>query len=604
MKFRNNKIKFLALLASVSLLMQGCNDKFFDAQPDNLLNIESIFSNRTQTENYWGSLYAEIPDIWNQPYSYNYSAISDEIDASNWADGTLNNFNSGAISSDNVPTPYVKQYRKIRQCGIFINNVDKCQELRDADNGEILIKQYKAEAKFLRAYYYWLAMKSLGPVVILPLNGEDAAGDNYQIPRSSWDECVDFVIKQMDEAAADMPDDHTDTQLGRIGKMVVEAVKSEITLFTASPLYNGNTDLSNWRNLDGKQLISATYEAAKWGKAATTAKSAIDIAERNGKALFIKNGADAFETAFLSTRNVFWDGYQTEGVWVRPATNRYQWEISCAPRAIAGTAYNGLALVQEFVDDFRMANGQSIQQSSSYDETTYVKQGTSYFDAGTNMMYSNREPRFYAYVTFNGSKIPGAAKSGMTRVEFYSSGNSGKNGAPRDWPKTGYTARKNIHPTFSVNPGVGVNRVAMLIRLSELYLNYAEALNESQPNHPDIAIYLNKVRNRAGLPSIASGLPQGRMREEIRLERRIELAFEGKRYFDVRRWKVADQDGYKQGGDFYGMDMSSGTSLSDPSFHKRVVAVSRAEWKDKFYFMPWGQMEIDRNKQLVQVPGY
>ena len=604
MKFRYNKLKFLALLAGMSLFTQSCNDDFFDAQPDNLLNIESIFSNRSQTENYWGSLYNESPDIWNQPYSFYYSAITDEIDASNWVDGTLNNFNSGAISSDNVPTPYVRIYRKIRQCGIFINNVDKCQELRDAENGETLIKQYKAEAKYLRAYYYWLMMKSFGPVVILPVNEEEAAGDNYQIPRSSWDECVAFIIKEMDEAAADMPDEHTDTQLGRIGKIVVEAVKSEITLFTASPLYNGNSDLANWRNPDGKQLISSTFDASKWQKAATAAKSAIDFAEKNGKSLFVKNGKDDFETAFLSTRNVYWEGYQTEGVWIRPSTNRYQWETHAAPRAVTGTPYNGLALVQELVDDFRMANGQSIHQSSSYNENTYVQESTPYYVEGTNNMYVNREPRFYSSVTFNGSIIPGAAKAGMTRVEFYPSGNSGRNGAPRDWPKTGYTARKNIHPTYSLNPSVAVNRAAMLIRLSELYLNYAEALNEYQPNHPDITTYLNKVRNRAGLPNIATGLSQARMRQEIRLERRIELAFEGKRYFDVRRWKVADAEGYKQGGNFYGMDMTKGSSLSDPNFHKRVVAVRRAEWNDRFYFMPWHQMEIDRNKQLVQVPGY
>src|SRR5690606_9858192 len=150
-------------------------------QPDNLLNIESIFSNRAQTENYCGGLYAEIPDIWDQPYKFYFSAITDEIDASNWVNGNLSNFNSGALSGDNVPSAYVEIYRKIRQCGIFIANVDKCQELMDAENGPTLVKQYKAEAKFLRAYYYWYAMKMLGPVVILPLDSEEAMEDNFQI---------------------------------------------------------------------------------------------------------------------------------------------------------------------------------------------------------------------------------------------------------------------------------------------------------------------------------------------------------------------------------------------------------------------------------------
>lgn len=609
MKINYKKITCMLLLAATTMSMNSCNDKFFDAQPDNLLNIETIFSNRAQTENYWGGLYSPIQDVWNQPYSFFWSAITDEMDVSNWQEFPAN---SGALSADNVNTMYVTYYNKIRQAQIFIDNVDRCKELLTAENGATLVKEYKAEAKFLRAFYYWSVMKMHGPAVILPLISEDAAGDNYQIPRSSWDESVAFVIAQIDESIKDLPVEHFQmgtttadgTQLGRINKMVAEAVKSEILLFHASPLYNGNTAMANWRNLDGKQLINPTYDASRWQKAATQAKAAIDLAEANGKALFVKTGANDFETAFLSTRDVFWDGYQKEGIWMRPNTNRYQWEIHAAPRAISGTAYNGLAVVQELVDDFRMQNGQTIQQSSTYNENTYSSAETRYYAEGTNKMYMDREPRFYSYITFNGSLIPGAPKSGMKWVEFFATGNSGKNGAPRDWPKTGYTARKNIHPSFSVDPSNATNRAAMLIRLSELYLNYAEALNEAQPNHPDVLVYLNKVRTRGGLPALTSGLSQARVRQEIRMERRVELCFEGKRFFDVRRWKVADQDGYRQGGNYEGMDMTKGSAINSPDFHKRVPAVLRAPWEDKNYFMPWHQMEIDRNKQLVQIPGY
>lgn len=610
MFFKYKKIKIALLIATSTISLNSCNDKFFDAQPDNLLNIETIFSNRAQTENYWGGLYAPIPDIWDQPYTFFYSSITDEMDISNWQEFPVN---SGALSADNVNANYINYYTKIRQCQIFIDNVDKCKELLLAEDGATLVKQYKAEAKFLSAYYYWLMMKMLGPVVIMPTNAADAAGNNYQIPRSSWDECVEFVLNQINEAEADLPVEHYQTEttvdgtkLGRINKMVAEAVKSEITLFDASPLYNGNTDMSNWRNLDGKQLLNPNYEANRWQKAATQAKAAIDLAEANGKGLYKveKKGADAFENAYLSTRDVFWDGYQKEGVWLRPYTYREGWERSAAPRAVVGTPYNGLAVIQELVDDFRMKDGDNINKSATYNENTYVTEGSKYYVAGTNKMYTDREPRFYSYITFNGSMIPGVAKSGQSRVEFYATGNSGKNGAPRDWPKTGYTARKNLHPGYGFNPSTVTNRAAMLIRLSELYLNYAEALNESQPNHPDILIYLNKIRTRAGLPAIIESLSQSKMREEIRLERRIELCFEGKRYFDVRRWKVADQEGYYQGGIYHGMDMNKGTTLSAPDFHKRVPSVRRADWNNKNYFMPWHQTEMDRNKQLVQIPGY
>ena len=611
MKFKYRKIKVALLVAMAAVTLNSCNDSFFDAQPDNLLNIETIFSNRAQTENYWGGLYAQIPDIWDQPYNYTFSATTDEVDISNWQEFPLN---SGAVTADNVSSPYVNMYNKIRQCGIFIANVDKCQELLEAENGPTLVKQYKAEAKFLRAFYYWHVMKLHGPVVILPLDSDEAAGDNYQIARSSWDESVKFVIDQMIEAAADMPDEFyqegtttiNGTQLGRINKMIVEAVKSEITLFNASPLYNGNTDLANWKNLDGKQLISQSKDNNKWATAASQAKTAIDLAEANGKKLYVKKGANDFETAFLSTRDVFWDqaGFTTEGVWLRPYTNRNQWESHSASRAVTGTPYNGMGVIQELVDDFRMQDGLNPNQFPGYSETTYATVGNDYYVVGTNNMYTKREPRFYSYITFNGSKIIGAPKSGMTRVEFYTSGNSGKNGSPRDWPKTGYTARKNINPTYSMSPSVVVNRSAMLIRLSELYLNYAEALNESQPNNADVLKYLNAVRTRGGIPALSTGLSQDQVREAIRRERRIELVFEGKRFFDVRRWKVADKPGYVQGGVYNGMDMNRGTSLSDPAFHKRTPVLNRARWDNKYYFMPWPQAEIDRNKQLVQAPGF
>jgi len=606
-------IKFSVLTGMIlnTALMTNCKDDFFDQQPDDQLNIETIFKNRGQAEGYWGGLFSAIPDNWDQPYSFFYSAITDEIDASNWVNDWLNNYNSGAVSASNVSTRYKTYYNKIRQCAIFLENIDKTTALIELEGGAERVKQYKAEAKFLRAYYYWLTMKDHGPVPIVPLESLQTNSD-LQIPQSSWEECISFVMAQMEEAKADLPADYyiagstglIENEIGRINKMIVDAVQSEITLFAASPLYNGNRDLASWKSADGKQLIPQDYDVNKWQIAAKEAKEAIDIAEQNGKALYKATDANPFRAAFLSVRNLYWDGWRTEGIFIRPSTNRQQWESHAAPRAVAGLPFNGLATFQELVDDFRMNDGLNIKESPQYIENTYATESNSYYVAQTNNMYANREPRFYAYITFNGSVIPAVARSGMTSVEFYPTGNSGKNGAPRDWPKTGYTARKNIHPTYSQNPASSTARTAMLIRLAELYLNYAEALNESNPGHADIGKYLNLVRNRAGLPPIQTGLSQDQMRREIHLERRIELCFEGKRYFDVRRWKLATENGYRQGGNYYGMNMNEGTSLNSPEFNKKVVAVSRREWNNRYYFLPWSQEEMDRNRQLRQIPGY
>lgn len=612
MKKIYKSVKYAAVTIALMALSMGCND-FFDTQPDNNLNVESIFANREQTERWWGGLYSLVPRMWDMPYNYIYGITTDELDASNWTSPAIN---TGGMSSTTSTSKYASYYEKIRHATIFINNVDKNQEILALDNGANIIKQYKAEAQFLRAFYYWQLMKEIGPVPIVPFDipdNTDIYAEMYQIPRSTWSQCISFIMSEMEAAKQNLSADYSfggvnnpdPTQVGRINQIIVAAVQSQILLYDASPLYNGNVDFADMRNQDGTQLINQTYDGTKWQKAAIASKAAIDLAHAAGKKLYKVNNADPFKAAFLSVRNLFWDGVNDEGIWYRPSGVYYNdWERSVAPRAIQGNGYNGIAVVQSFVDDFRMADGKSISTSAQYTETTYATTNTDYYVAGTNNMYANREARFYADITFNGSVLPGIPKSGVTRVEFYNSGNSGKAGAPRDWPKTGYTARKNIHPTYSANPSVKVARPDMNIRLAELYLNYAEALNEASPGSPDVLDYLNRVRNRAGLPSLTGG-SQSDLRTQIRLERRIELCYEGgHRYFDVRRWKIPDLSGSNQGGAFYGMNMNAGSALSDPDFHKRVVAFTRASWQKKSYFLPIPQNEIDRNKKLVQNPGY
>ncbi|WP_256009344.1 RagB/SusD family nutrient uptake outer membrane protein [Desertivirga xinjiangensis] len=609
MKKKTN-ITTVYIIAIITLL-SGCRKEYFDTQPDNFVTIDKVFSNRGQTERWLAGLYSFIPDHWNiDNFVYVFSTTTDELDAGNWNTPLIN---SGALNAVNTPSRFTSYYQNIRLASIFLENVDRNTEILALDNGRDLIKQYKGEAQFLRAYYYWLMMKELGPVVIVPLKSISPT-DDLQIPRSSWDECVEFVLKEIREAKNNLPVDNylpgstaelDKAQTGRINKIIAAAVESQILLYHASPLYNGNTDMGDFRNLDGKHLINQVYDRDRWVVAAEAAKAAIDIAEIQGRALYQVNDPNLFRAAFLSCRDLFWNGCKTEGIWLRPQSGYELWERTSAPRSIQGTAFNGHAVVQRLVDDFRMNDGSSINANANYRENEYTTMASPYYVAGTNSMYTNREARFYVDVTFNGAVNPGVAKAGAenARVEFFNTGSSGKAGAPRDWPKTGYTARKNIPPTYSKDPYSSIGRPTMVIRLAELYLNYAEALNEADPTNPDILRYLNRVRTRGGLPEIQT-VDQVRLRDEIRLERRIELCFEGHRYFDVRRWKIADKPGSDQGGVFYGMNMDAGTSLSDPAFHIRTVAFSRAAWQRRFYFLPYGQNEMDRNKSLVQFPGY
>jgi hypothetical protein len=172
------------------------------------------------------------------------------------------------------------------------------------------------------------------------------------------------------------------------------------------------------------------------------------------------------------------------------------------------------------------------------------------------------------------------------------------------YPKTGYLVRKNTNAGRNLQSNAGnVVRPAMYIRLGELYLNYAEALNESDPSNPDVLTYLNFIRVRGGIPALATGLDQATMRKLIQRERCIELAYEGHRFFDVRRWKIVTEPEGRQGGEFHGMNVFTGTSLGDVAFYERTRTSTRV-WNIRYNLLPLPQSEVNKNFKMVQTFGY
>jgi hypothetical protein len=222
-------------------------------------------------------------------------------------------------------------------------------------------------------------------------------------------------------------------------------------------------------------------------------------------------------------------------------------------------------------------------------------------------MYVNREPRFYNSITFNGSTVPFVAKTGQTHVQFWPTGNSGNaNGSEIKFPRTGYLVRKNTNPAKNLSNNNGnTPRPAMYIRLGELYLNCAEALNESNAPITEILEYLNPIRKRGGIPEFppTSSFTQAEMRKLIQTERCIEMAYEGHRFFDIRRWKTANTPEGRQGGDFTGMNVFAGTSLTDPDFYTKTRTSTR-NWDNKYYIFPVPQSELNKNFAMVQAAGY
>src|SRR5688572_2242751 len=246
-------------LASV-MTIGGCKKGYLDTVPDNITTLENVFTNRNMSEQWLANVYSVMPDIWNQPYTTQWSGMCDEVDYT-WISLPINN---GALVPDGSAGYWNSYYQAIRNAAIFVKNIDKNEEMKALVNGAQLIQQYKGEARFLRAYYYFLLMKIYGPVVLVGEEPGEVTTD-YQIPRSTWDECVAYVLAEMEKAKQDVPEVHLvaggtteldKLQTGRITKPIIMAVQSQVLLYNASPLYNGNSDMSDFKNPDGKQLIS------------------------------------------------------------------------------------------------------------------------------------------------------------------------------------------------------------------------------------------------------------------------------------------------------------------------------------------------------------
>lgn len=583
------KFRYIINLFAVSILLifsSSCED-FLDKQPTERLTMDEVFSVREETDDYLWNLYSYIPDESQMWKGHPWVGASDEADMT-WERAGYSTYlmNEGSWN----PTSYYYQfwdhyYRGIRSASVFLDRIEGHPDL-----SEKRIIRYKAEAHFLRAFMYFMLLRQYGPVVIMDeLLPVDAAISDLQIPRSPFDESVDYIKSELDQAIKDLPISVNDSKwLGRATKGAALAVKSRLLLYAASPLYNGNSDYASFTNEDGTELINQHYEKDKWKRAADAAKEVIDLDQY--ELYTFGDGNDPYK----NYENLFLEKWNEEIIFGTADNGASDLERHSAPRSVNG--WSGIGPTQKQVDAYFMANGKAIdEKGSSYVEEGFSSNDTKYTEAGTWNMYVNREPRFYASITYNGKRWPFDGH----KVELFAEGESGIKGS-HDHSKTGYLLYKFSNPDSDILRGEYPNKVWILFRLGEIYLNYAEALNEYDPGNPDIAKYVNLIRSRVGLPDLPSGLSQEEMRKRIRHERRVELAFEGHRYFDTRRWKIAE---VTDGGPFEGMNVGVGSSFDDVEFYERTIFETRV-FEPKMYLWPLPQSEMDRNDKLVQTPGW
>ena len=613
-------MKKIFILSIASLLIagnSGCK-KFLDQVPNDRLTFEQSFAAKSTVDQLLGNVYSTLPDEMQQRFptqGSNGGIGSTSVTSGPWtgasdeADYTLpssfsNNVNSGNwdATTSQVNTMWQQYYRGIQAASTFMANVNKCTDCNIS--GIDFVSRYRNEARAIRAIYYYYLLRLYGPVILLgndPVSADAPIG-TISKPRSSFDECVDYIVAELDAAAAGLPDiPASNDDYGHVNKAVAQAYKVQVLLTAASPLFNGNTDYAALKNKDGKQLISQSADVKKWQRAADAAKSFITTFP--SFTLFSKPGATPFMTAFLSCRDVMLTDWNSEVIFAKGNADITNLQYNMTPNHNNGSGGDKggsfLSASQNLVRAYFMANGLSTSDPlSGYKESADMVNFQAPDDniaRPVNIMYVNREPRFYVGITYTNRKWINPNSTIVTSFEF--NGNAGKGGISNtDYSGTGYTQRKNL----SLNGWTTGGRTNIFIRLAEIYLDYAEALNEASPNHPDVLVYLNLIRARAGVPQYGSGansLPVPTdLREAIRKERRVELAFESHRYFDTRRWKIAETTDRN----IYGLDYIKN---ANNGFYNIVQTESRV-FDKKHYLWPIPNGEVQKVPLVVQNTGW
>lgn len=629
----------------LATVIYSCSDVLNQA-PDGKISLEEVFGDNDKTMYYLNTSYSGINAkgclyfFWSRgPVNWcDDSWDADDLDVS-WAasrryyDGNASasdfpaNYNAG--DSGNESVSWARSFQRIRNCAVFLQNIPNAKVNSESDRS-----RWTAEAHILRAYYYSELLMWFGcslPIIREPYTYD---ADFSKVERSSFHDVVEFIVEDCDAALAceELPwRITTDSEAMRMTKAVAWAIKSRMTLFAASPLYN-----------DGNNY---------WEEAYSVNKAAVQALESNGYALYDKLNQAAVwgdEKAYLPTAasQYFNEYFCNSGAYAAdPADKETIYQLRDGANldlanvdgigAILGYK-TGTCPSQELVDAFETIDGQPVLDlAKPYLDEQHLK--PNYNSSNTtydkNNPYANRDPRFYATVYYNGSKRYcnwsteaekksfenlGQGKGENVRIittwDAYedAKGNiinspeplMGRSMTGRTPTRTGYFQRKFLHPNSGVEMRLNGARHKDY-RLAEIYLNFAEAAMEA--GHTDEAItYVNKVRARAGMPGLPAGLSGENLRQRIHNERRVEFALEGNRYFDVRRWHKPDEDLSATDRWITGAHI---THMQDGTYkYERTILKERQCYTNKWLKMPIPLTEVNNMRAITgedwQNPGW
>lgn len=618
----------LTVFLFLSLMFISC-DSFLDRQEDEALTLEKVYSKRATTYRAWLQTMSYFTNEITE-YQYDvYTGASDEATIAYNYDYRKMNFGTWSPSNQ-AKSKYTDMYRAIRDCNIFLSNIDKCKDPLLSDDEREL---WRIQSRFARAYYYFMLMRDHGPVVLI---GDEVIDFNQSLvalerERNTWEECVKYVEDELSACIASnaMPLTYrSDNEKGLATKGACMAIISRLKLYSARPLFNGNKLYQGIKKSNGENLFPQTFSVDKWKQAVEAAKAIIDL---NIYQLY----KDVSENPLKSLDGIYKVPWNVELIFSN-AGNADLGNLGRIQLPTGLKGWGGVGPTQQQVDAYAMESGvypitgylqdgsPIIDPNSGYVEIGKSKfanpaakpngSGSEYASPASQQrwpnMYKGREPRFYMHVFWSDSYWQhGPGNADFTLVSFAKGGNANQT---HDYPKSGYLLKKFYRPELNAVNGTFGRMCFPTFRYGETYLNYIEAALEYEKHSGNAEYritamqYWDELRERAGMPPILVTYPGSNLDQLIdliRRERRIELAFEWHRYYDTRTWMIAETT---DAGPMYGMNptvIAGGATVTPDAFWQRTVFETRV-FEKKNYLYPFPQSEIDRNKKLVQNFGW
>jgi len=623
------KIKIFISLALVAILIPtSCNDDFLNTKPQDRISSDITWSDGALSQAFVFNVYSYLG--YGGFEEQMLAAYTDEAMFTH-AGRNINTLTEGSESPSNIAWTsatyeWGNMYLAIRQANIAIEN------LPDATfENEPLKEQLLGEAHFMRAYYYHQLLRFYGGVPLI----DKAYGldDDYSVARNSFEDCVNFIIADLDNAADLL--EGKNPERGRANRLAALALKSRVLLYAASDLHDISTASANSTviaDFANKELLgySSGSQTSRWEAAKTAAKAVLDagtgyklnlsapVTSDEGRSNYValsmgggSAAADASANVELLFERTHTPLYTVENNW---PLGGIHFGINNGPNGYHNWAGN--TPVQQLVDDYEMMDGSKFDWNNP---------------AHSADPYSNRDPRFYASILYDGatwkprpSDVAQLDPVNQIQTGYYDNGSGGiingvdtRQSAVENWngSRTHYYVRKFIDPDPAVVENQSGYQVVPwpFLRYTEAVLNYAEACIELG-EEDEARTWLNKIRFRSGMPAIAeSGVA---LRDRYRNERRIELAYEEHRYHDARRWMIAAATLGRPIGEIHiEATLKAGQSPRVPYRHDKTVYdytyvpqvntdnESRT-WVDKMYYRPISRNEVSRNDKLIQNPGY